>query len=303
MPELGEEIRQVEEIRRAMDERSRRDGSVDGLWQRVRRTLAPASAERRARAWRRVSAWAVVTVAAALVAGVGLNTAGVLPWGRAPASRAPGGTADGPVNSGLQSTGTTQGGLAIIIPTLSGTVYSIADGSLHLTDTALSRPHDYNGGSRPGSDLPLPPGRWLTATHWQSDGDSLDLFLGERVVYFITSKVIAPEPVPEPAPGTTAGQIEATEPGVSATAPGLRFFDGVVTAVTGDSVTFMRYPGQSVQPVDWTTAQGEITLRIAPYSYRGMTKEEQPKVGDRAIVGWFGDDTDRIMWQYAKVGP
>jgi hypothetical protein len=44
-----------------------------------------------------------------------------------------------------------------------------------------------------------------------------------------------------------------------------------------------------------------MTFRLVPYILRG--KDQPPKLGDRLIVGWFGDDTDRIVWQVANVNP
>ncbi len=287
MPELGEELR------RAMDDRSRWNGSVDGLWQRVRESLSPSTAgargshaygaRGRGARWARgrAPAWAALGLAAALVLGVGLAKTGLL-WhaGATP------GTSAGQVEA--PGTGGIKGGPEIIIPTMSGVVGSISDGQVHLTGVEYSLPHDFNG-TKPGPDLPLPPGRWVTSTHWQSDRDTLDLFLGEHVVFFITAKTIAPD-------------MELTRPGSPTpdAAVHLDFYYAVVKDVQPDRLTIVKYAPSGTN--QWGRPDGEVTLRVAPYSFRGMTKEELPKVGDRAIIGWFGDSTDQIVWQYAVTG-
>ena len=232
--------------------------------------------------WGRAPVWAALGLAAALVVGVGLAKTGLL-WhpGTTP------GLSAGQVET--PGTGGIKGGPAIIIPTMSGGVGSISDGHVHLTGVEYSLPYDFSG-TKPGPDLPLPPGRWVTPTHWQSDRDTLDLFLGEHVVYFIVQKVIAPD-------------VEITRPNSPApdAAVHLDFYYALVKDVRADRLTIVKYVADGTN--QWGRPDGEVTLRVAPYSFRAMTKEQLPKVGEKAIIGWFGDSSDQIIWQYASVGP
>ena len=174
------------------------------------------------------------------------------------------------VSPGKASPGNTYSGVAIIIPTMSGTVSSITGGTLHLTDVHYSLLPNM---AKPSPDIPLPQGRWITPNHWQSVGDTLDIFRGESLTYFVQSKVIAP--------------------GAS-----LKSFQGVVSAVAGDMVTFTTYTGAWAMPAHWAGPTGTMTVRMAPYSWsRTSGHPTSLRVGQEAIVGWFGDASHKIVWQ------
>jgi hypothetical protein len=113
--------------------------------------------------------------------------------------------------------------------------------------------------------LPVPAGRWVTPTHWQADDQSIDLFRGQGVNYFLDRKRIV---------------------------PGLRFEKGVVLSVAGDTVR-MRVdepvPEAGTEPL----GPGEYDFRVAPYSHT----DRAIKPGDVITAGLFGEPGDLIVWQ------
>lgn len=129
---------------------------------------------------------------------------------------------------------------------------------------------------KPDPVLVLPHGRWINEHHWQSDGDSLDLFLGEPINFSIRQSIFYPD---------------------SHQKNGMQFVNCIALSVTGDQFEAAIYSGNQI----WKERIGEITFRLAPYSLRGNDPSVKP--GDKLIVGWFGDDTDHIVWQVANVNP
>ncbi len=282
------------ELRQALKRAPAWPGSADVLWRRLEEGLRGG----RLAAGRgfRVPVWATAAVATCVIAGLAL--AGRAQWlGTMGGNRTPGPTngqvaisAGGEVNApgvGVGG-GRPTGGLVMLIATMSGSVTDIKGGKLLLSDVSYVLPRDFKG-TKPGPELPLPAGRWVTPNHWQSDGGTLDLFKGEQVVYFIEHNVIAPEFRNE---GPNSSNPWAK-------APQMRFIYGEVTRIAGDKVTVLQHPGYSKVPNDWNTSLGNITLRLAPYSRRG--NDPALKVKDQVIIGYFGDSTDQIIWQYTVV--
>lgn len=101
----------------------------------------------------------------------------------------------------------------------------------------------------------------------------MDIFLGQKVVYFVKSGIIAPE---------------------------LRFFQDKVTSVKGGEATFVMYEGAWADPTHWSHPIGTINLRIPPYSRKRLSSPV--KVGGKGVIGWFGTKTDRLLWQAAWLG-
>ena len=169
--------------------------------------------------------------------------------------------------------------MARTLPLMRGTAQSIAHGVLHLTDVQYDLPP---GMPRPAPDIPLPPGRWITGHHWQSRGDTLDIFRGESVTYMVSLHVLSP--------------------GEPFTANGMKSFQGIVSAVKGSRVKITTYQGGWAVPAHWTPPTGTMIVRMAPYSWaRTGYGDGRPatalKIGETVLVLWFGDASDRIVWQ------
>jgi len=210
------------------------------LWDTVRRQVRGWSA----RAGRRRLVWITVAAAATLA-----GTA----WG---------------LSGWLVQPALLPNGYAQIPLQVNGTVWAVDGGRVELREARKQPPATPEEGT---IALPVPPGRWISPTHWQSDGGTLDLFRGEQVTYLIESKQFIP---------VSSLHFYSCEV--------LRVDDTrLVCAVYADSTPY------------WTTRLGEATLRLAPYSRRTKDSKRPIRPGDHLSVGWFGDAEDQIVWQFS----
>jgi hypothetical protein len=157
-----------------------------------------------------------------------------------------------------------------VIPTISGTVTDIKDGYLELTDVTDSlRPVNP---PLQAFRVPVPSGRWISANHWQSDGDTLDVFRGQGVTYFTEQKNIMPD--------STFGKGDVvTRDGQVVT---VRITEGIPDVSVRNGVA-----------VNVQVAPGEYKFLVAPYTHG----DREIKAGDQVIVGVFGEPGHEIIWQ------
>ncbi|MHB9144585.1 MAG: hypothetical protein ACYC5Y_04530 [Symbiobacteriia bacterium] len=164
----------------------------------------------------RLPVWAIA--ATAFVAVVGAASLILPRLGQA----APGG-ARLPIGAPGTQSGAPHSMPAQIIPTFAGTVEKVEGGYLTIGDVTYHLKVGYMPPNLKIQKVPVPAGRWLTATRWESHDHTLDLFLGQRVTCFIEQKTIMPD---------------------------LHFIHGVVTAANGDDFTVQ------VQEIDKEAGEG-----------------------------------------------
>lgn len=168
---------------------------------------------------------------------------------------------------------------AQIIPTFTGTVDQVEGGSLYLRDVTYSLGPDQPKPDTTTEKVPVPDGRWVSDSHWQSTDGTVDLFRAQPVVYFIEHKVIMPD---------------------------LHFIDGRVRKVKGDNITVEVQEfddGAAESPQSVVTHVGQVVaLHLTPHAKAdpvSFAARRTIRPGDRVIIGWFGEPGTQLVWQVA----
>lgn len=129
------------------------------------------------------------------------------------------------------------------------------------------------GDPKPEPRVPVPPGRWITESHWQSDDGSLDLFRGQPVDHFLDRKTIVPWVQPA---------------------------HGIVQEVRGNTMQLEVYDGDYGRPLTWHRI-GVQTFRLSQHSLQGdhgAAPGRTLKPGDKVVALWYGEPDYQVVWQY-----
>lgn len=136
---------------------------------------------------------------------------------------------------------TSVAGPAAVPPQIDGTIKSIKAGDpsyVTLTNVLV------DGKQADGpKQLQLPPGHYVSKDHWQSDGDTLDLFLGEGLIEL-----------------TQTGQITDVTPD--------KGFAGIVKSVKSTQIVIQKvlYDTQSSDSHAMKATDQTVSIRLAPYT-------------------------------------
>jgi len=162
---------------------------------------------------------------------------------------------------------------AVILPQIDGTIASIQDGNpsyVMLTNVSVN--------VKPPSSAPikikLPAGHFVSRDHWQSDGDTLDLFLGE-------------------------GFNEMTQTGQMSDVMGDQGFAGIVKSISNNAMVIQKvlYETHGMKATNQT-----VHINLAPYTKvspngAGSAPISSVHVGDAILFVLIGPPSEYIATQ------
>lgn len=178
-------------------------------------------------------------------------------------------------------------GRNIPVPVISGTIVSIQPGNPSYA--TLKNVDVVESANSPeikrlsGNTFKLPSGHFISKNHWQSDGDTLDLFIGDQLVDFTKVGKLSDEAPPQPDPQ----------------------FDGIVQSINGNILViqkvFMVFDQNMVFKGRKISNQ-IATIHVAPYTYVSLNGENKVdrseiKVGDPVLLILIGPPNDYIATQ------
>lgn len=188
-------------------------------------------------------------------------------------------TRDGPKNPNTNLVSSSKAGKAAAPSQIDGTIKAIQTEG-EQTYVILSEVTETGGKIEKVEDeihkseekVILPHGHFSSANHWQSDGDTLDLFIGDRMImYKETGKMI---------------DISSGDQ-----------FAGIVKSINEKEMVIEKVLYNSNGTMKYTDEQ--VPIHIAPYTIVSLygLKRSQISVGDAVVLVLIGPPTDNIATQ------